>query len=142
MTKRKNESTKDYIERWRKQYSGLKPLHSKLINARISFTSEGFNHLIYSGGRRRPLRVIEDRLPYVSGITNVILDNPILQPPRKEIIEVYGKKREVVFYTFLNNVRSNQGKVLTVKVVVRKIGDNGDYIFQSVMKKRIKTKKP
>ena len=134
---RRGETTEQYIERWRREYKKLTPVYSKLINATINFNSEGFNHLIYENGHRRPLKVIQDRLPYIPHIHNVILNRPILGKPRIETLEVYGRKREVVFHAFLNNIQTKDGTI-TVKVVVRKVGDKGTFIFQSVMKKKIR----
>lgn len=140
MTKRKGETTEKYIERWRKEYKKLKPVYSKHINGTIRFSSEGFDHLIYkrSNGqsRRRSLKVIQDRLPYILHIKAVILNGPILMTPRVIKKKIYGSEREIVFHSFLNKISTKQGYI-TIRVVVRKIGDKGDFIFQSVMKTRI-----
>lgn len=136
MTRRRGETTEQYIERWRKEYSKLTPIYCKLINGTINFNSGGFNHLVYKNGRRRPLKVIEDRLPYIPHIPNVILARPILMKPRLQVIKIYGRKREVLCHSFFNRIQTKEGYI-TIKVVVRKVGDKGEFMFQSVMKKKI-----
>lgn len=140
MTKRKNETTEQYIKRWRKEYKKLTPIYSKLINATINFNSGGFDHLLYEHGKhKRPLKVIEDRLPLIPYIPSVILNRPILLHPRIEKIEVYGRVREVIFHAFLNRINTKNGEIY-IKVIVRKIGDKGSFTFQSVMKKKMRRK--
>jgi len=139
MIRRKNESTAEYIERWRIEYKKITPMYNGQINATVNFTSEGFNHLIFKHGRRRPLKVIESRLPYIKLIPFALSEGAVLGAVRVAEHTIYGKKRQVIFYPFVNTLHAKHEDI-TVKVIVKKVGNNGTFIFQSVMCTRLQKK--
>ncbi len=107
-------------------------------NKEIIFTSEGFNHLIYSDGRERKkdLQILKFNLFNLA--PDIISRSGTLQEYRKQFCK-YGKRKangffntkEMEFWGFVAIVKS-RNEYIKVKVVLRRVG-NGNIIFWSVM---------
>lgn len=124
-------STKSLVEKYRAKYERIKPTYSRAIGEKVFFNVFGFKHLIFKGKHRREAKVIFDRLVLVPLIVPVInkCEEEIEIRIRRETIE--GKKTKVTYYALESYVGKEN---VRVRVVTRKIGENGKHYFQSVMK--------
>jgi hypothetical protein len=121
----------DFIDKYRELYKKNRPLLSPALKQEIHFNSEGFNHLLFKGGKKRTDKAIINRLPLVPLAIPVIKNckKTLEIRSRKETIK--GKDVSVKYYS----LEANVGKSSTrVRVVIRKIGKNGNYNFFSIMK--------
>ena len=123
--------TSEVIEKYRAEYSKLKPIQSKAIGEMVYFNVTGFKHLIYKGKHRREAKVIFNRLVLIPLIAPVIKNCTEEKEIRirKEIID--GKKISVTYYALEEFVGKDS---VRVRVVTRKVGKKGRHYFQSIMK--------
>lgn len=124
-------STQELTAKYKALYLALKPIHSQAIGADVNFNMPGFKHLIFKGKHRRPTRDIYNRLVLVPLIVPVIrnCDEVIETRIRREFID--GKKVRVTYHALEAHVGKDKARV---RVVTRKVGDAGQYYFQSIMK--------
>jgi hypothetical protein len=123
--------TSEVIEKYKTEYSKLKPVHSKAIGEKVYFNITGFKHLIYKGRHRRETKVILNRLvliPLIAPVINNCTEEQEIRI-RKEIID--GKKASVTYYALEAFVGKDS---VRVRVVTRKVGKKGKHHFQSIMK--------
>lgn len=123
--------TKDLIAKYRAEYKKLKPIHSKAIGEKVYFNMPGFKHLIFKGKHRRETAAIFNRLVLVPLIAPVIHNchEEVEIRIRNEMID--GKKVRVTYYALEAHVGKDS---VRVRVVTRKVGDEGKHYFQSIMK--------
>lgn len=123
--------TKDLIAKYRVEYRKLKPIYSNAIGEKVFFNMFGFKHLIFKGKHRRETAVILNRLvliPLIAPVVRNCIEETEIRI-RKEIID--GKKVRVTYYA----LEAHVGKAsVRVRVITRKVGKNGRYFFQSIMK--------
>jgi hypothetical protein len=119
------------VAKYKRLYNGIKPINSKALNAKIYFNMPGFKHLIFKNKHRRDNNTIYKRLVLIPLIAPVIhnCDEPVEIRKRPEIIN--GKKIWVEYNALESKVGKSDARV---RVVTRKIGDNGQHYFQSIMK--------
>jgi hypothetical protein len=119
------------IAKYRRLYSSIKPTYSEAIGTKVYFNMLGFKHLIFKNKHRRDNNSIYERLILIPLVVPVIhnCDEPVEIRKRPEIID--GKKVWVEY----NALEAKVGKSNTrVRVVTRKVGENGQHYFQSIMK--------
>jgi hypothetical protein len=123
--------TTDFIQKYKIEYSKLKPIHSEAIGDKIYFNISGFKHLIFKGKHRRENKVIFNRLVLIPLIVPVISNCSEEKEIRirKEMVE--GKKVAVTYYALEAFVGKDS---VRVRVVTRKVGVKGKHYFQSIMK--------
>jgi hypothetical protein len=123
--------TKEYVDKYRAIFIGLKPIHSPAIGEKVYFNMPGFKHLIFKGGHRRETKAILNRLVLIPLISPVIhnCEEEVEIRIRKENID--GKKIKVTYYALEAHVGKDS---VRVRVIVRKVGEKGKYYFQSIMK--------
>ena len=112
-------------------YKTFRPVYCAALKTRVNFNSEGFNHLIFKGGKKRTDRVIVNRLPILLLAVPVIkkCSKTIETRVREETIK--GKLVKTTYYALEANVGKSNTRV---RVVVRRIGTGGGYNFFSIMK--------
>ncbi len=120
------------------EFKKLAPLYCPILSEEVSFTSEGFMHLIYESNRA-PRKISEQYLklkcfthvPYVIAHCRQVSDTRVVR--RK----IKGKWKETVRYQLVCETESG----VEIRVILEKIG-NGKLHFLSVMphKKRSRTK--
>ncbi|MBQ3296749.1 hypothetical protein IJH01_01285 [Candidatus Saccharibacteria bacterium] len=119
------------INKYKSSYKKFKPIYSPALNQDIQFSMPGFKHLIFKGKHRRPNKVIYSRMVLIPLIKPVIRKCNEITEIRNTTETIKGKRLKVQYYA----LEARVGKSSTrVRVVVKKIGKNGEYYFQSVMK--------
>ena len=126
-------ATKEYIKRFSKEYKLLKSTYCKELNERVIFTSEGFNHLIFTHGHKRPLKEIYFRLSLIKYISEIIKNGNHLE--RIKIKREYFYKKETITKYFAICKTINDKNSMKLKVILRKRGNDGEWIFLSIMGK-------
>lgn len=123
--------TRDIIARYRAEYARLRAVHSNAIDDKVYFNAPGFKHLIFKGGHRRDTKSMLNRLVLIPLIIPVIrnCDEEVEIRVRREVID--GKKVRVTYYALEAHVGKDS---VRVRVVTRKVGENGKHYFQSIMK--------
>jgi hypothetical protein len=121
----------DFIAKYRELYKKQRPVISPALKQEIKFNAEGFNHLLFKGGKKRADKAVINRLPLVP------LAVPVIKTCRKTLEirsrrqTIKGKTVSVKYYS----LEANVGKSSTrVRVVIRKVGRAGNYNFYSIMK--------
>lgn len=124
-------SIKSLIEKYRTQYKKITPIYSKAIGEKVYFGMASFKHLIFKGKHRRETKTIVNRLVLVPLIFPVInnCEEEIEIRIRREIID--GKKIKVTYYALESYVGKDNARV---RVITRKVGEDGKHYFQSIMK--------
>ncbi|HSX42416.1 MAG TPA: hypothetical protein VLE93_03665 [Candidatus Saccharimonadales bacterium] len=124
-------STGEFIRRYKTEFNQLKPVKCATIGEKVHFNMVGFKHLIYKGQHRRPTKVIFNRLVLIPLIIPTLKNAAeILETRiRKEVVD--GKKVEVMYHALEAKVGR---KSVHIRVVVRKIGQKGQFHFFSIMK--------
>ena len=119
------------ISKYEKSYKRFTPIYSQAINEEIYFNMAGFKHLIFKGKHRRPNKVIYSRMVLIPLIKPVIHNCQKETEIRQAIETIKGKELPVTYYA----LEARVGKSSTrVRVVIKKIGKNGKFYFQSIMK--------
>lgn len=123
--------TKDLIAKYRAEYKNLKPINSKAIGDKVYFNMPGFKHLVFKGKHRRDSAAMFNRLVLVPLIAPVIhnCEEEVEIRIRREVID--GKKVRVTYYALEALVGKDS---VRVRVVTRKVGENGKHYFMSIMK--------
>ena len=119
----------------RNWYKSIKKIYCPVLKQDVFFTSKGFHHLIYPGGKMRPIKEQMYKLGLLPLAIPVIKNAKKIYKYEKSFIENLGK--EVGFWILKETV--GQQKTLT-KVILRKVG-TGKIIFFSIMKINGKKKK-
>jgi hypothetical protein len=129
--RRESNSTGNFIKKYKAQFNRLKTVKCAVIGEKVHFNMVGFKHLIYKGQHRRPTKVIFNRLVLIPLIIPTLKNaSEILETRiRKETID--GKKIEVTYHALEAKVGQ---KSVHIRVVVRKVGQKGQFHFFSVMK--------
>ena len=124
-------SISQIIAKYENAYKRFTPTHSPAIGEDIYFNMSGFKHLIFKGKHRRPNKIIYSRMVLIPLIKPVIHSCQKEVEIRHAIEDVKGKPLSVTYYA----LEARVGKSSTrVRVVVKKIGKNGKFYFQSIMK--------
>lgn len=119
------------ISKYKAEYQNLRPVYSKAVGDKVYFNMPGFKHLIFKGSHRRDAKTIFSRMVLIPLIVPVIrnCDEEVEIRIRRESIG--GKRVRVTYYALEAYVGKSNARV---RVVTRKIGDNGKHYFMSVMK--------
>lgn len=128
------ESIKEYIERHRKIYQSLNDVHCPSLKDTVCFTSEGFNHLLFKNGHRRPNKVIKYRLPLIKLIIPTLLKCKNVSKTTVSD-EMYKGKLVTAMYFELAHVVGKKCPA-KIKVIVKRRGKLGKLVFLSVMKQK------
>jgi len=128
-------SINELVERYRAIYRSINPIFSPAIGANINFPSEGFMHLVFKRGHRRPNSVILNRLPQVPLIVPVIMNCLDVSETRTRTeTKKDGRQVDVTYYALEARVGQPRRHPPKVRVVIRKENGSPNYNFQSVMK--------
>lgn len=124
-------TTEEMIIYYRSIYSGISPIYSKAIQDTIYFSMSGFKHLVYKGKHRRTNAALRGRLVLIPLIIPVIKECKEEQEIRIRRERIDGKNVRVTYYA----LEAHVGKAnALVRVVTRKVGEEGKHYFHSVMK--------
>ena len=121
----------EIIDRYKITYQKFKPTFSAALNDKVFFNMAGFKHLVFKNKHRRTNKVIYSRMVLIPLIRPVIrkCKHETETRVRNEIID--GKEVKVTYKA----LEAKVGKSATrVRVVVKKVGQKGNYYFQSIMK--------
>lgn len=119
------------IKKYKNSYQKFTPVYSSAIGDDVYFNMSGFKHLIYKNNRRRPNSIIYSRLVLIPLIKPVIHACEETTETRTGVEDVKGEPLKVEYRALEARVGKSSARV---RVVVKKIGKNGKYYFQSVMK--------
>lgn len=121
----------ELVRKYKNDYRALKPVFSPAIGDKVYFNMPGFKHLIFKAGHRRTNKVIFSRLVLIPLIIPVIknCNEEIEIRIRREIID--KKKIKVTYYALEARVGKDS---VRVRVITRKVGEEGKHYFQSIMK--------
>ena len=120
-----------------KFYSEIGGVFSPAFNQSINFNSEGFNHIIFKSHRterERPSQILRFKLlPLAVKLIKTSTTYQEFEETLKEFeIESYGKKsrksKPVKYWGIIAIVDGRK-----IKVIIRKIGDNGTMHFWSIV---------
>lgn len=121
----------------RRYYSSIGSLKSPVLNKFILFKSEGFNHIIYKNSnneRERKSQILRFKLlPLAKKLIEISTTYQEFEETIQEFVVKEKKKKvkksKIVKYWGL--IAIIEGR--KIKVILRKIGDNGDIHFWSVI---------
>lgn len=126
----------DIIQEYRKRYDSIGRVRCNILNADIYFMSEGKNHLIYKGNRKK--RSIEEQRYKLRLF-------PLVIPVIKNSTEIKSwrfsnetTRSDIQHYALVAKVGKQS---VDVRVIIKRTGD-GQFNFHSVMLNNPKTKKP
>jgi hypothetical protein len=117
-------------------YRGTGKIHSPFLNQDVYFTSEGFNHIIFTNSRserERSSQVLRFKLlPLAVKLIKISTTYQEFEETLKEFnVRSYKKKvsktRPVKYWGVIAIIDGRK-----IKVILRKIGDNGNVHFWSV----------
>lgn len=126
---------KDLLRKRRNWYKNIKKIYCPVLKQDVFFTSKGFHHLIYPGGKMRPIKEQMYKLGLLPLAIPVIKNAKKIYKYEKSFIKDLGKEAE--FWILRETV--GRQKTLT-KVILRRVG-TGNIIFLSIMKKSDKRKR-
>jgi hypothetical protein len=121
----------EYIVRYREIYKKNRPVTSPALKQEIYFNSEGFNHLLFKNGKKRTDKTIMNRLPLIPLAVPVIKNCKETAEVRSRKEKIKGNAVSVKYYALEANVGKSNTRV---RVIIRKIGQKGNYNFHSIMK--------
>ena len=120
-----------------KFYSGIGRVASPALNEHIHFTAEGFNHLVFKGShseRERPSQVLRFKLlPLAVKLVGLSTTYQEFEETIKEFdVKSYKKRiRQSKRVRYWGIIAIIEGR--KIKIIVRKIGDNGLMHFWSIV---------
>ncbi|MBS1982828.1 MAG: hypothetical protein JST16_01545 [Bdellovibrionales bacterium] len=120
-----------------KLYHGIGPVFSPALHELVHFTAEGFNHLIYKNARserEKPSQMLRFKLlPLAAKLVALSTTYQEIEDTVREFDVKQHKKRvrksKIVRYWGIIAIIDGR----KIKVIVRKIGDNGTAHFWSVV---------
>ena len=118
-------------------YHNIKPIHSPALNEIVYFTAEGFNHLVYKGASRERERSTQImRFKLLARAAKLVERSTTYQEYEETIkqFEVKSHKKKIwkpkpVKYWGIIAIIDGR----KIKVILRKIGDNGRLHFWSIV---------
>lgn len=110
-------------------------MYCKALGTEISFTSNGFNHLIYKGSHRRSISDIKNRLPLIKLAVPVLSKSTKIGEARVRGEVIKGRSVQST-YLVISKIVGRKNPT-NVKVVIKKTRNSLDWKFQSIMKTRI-----
>ena len=120
-----------------KFYTGTRPIQSPALDEYVHFTAEGFNHIVFKGSRRereRPSQILRFKLlPIAVRLIELSTTYQEYEVTLKEFeVKSYKKKirksKPVKYWGIIAIIDGRK-----VKVILRKIGDNGQLHFWSIV---------
>ena len=120
-----------------KLYQGAKPIFSPALNEYVYFTAEGFNHIMFKGSRterERPSQIMRFKLlPRALKLVEISTTYQEYEETIKEFeVKSYKKKvRKTKPVKYWGIIAITNGR--KIKVILRKIGDNGQLHFWSIV---------
>lgn len=129
-----DETMEQFVERYKQRYDTLRPVYCPALKDQVYFTAEGFNHLLFKKGHRRPNKQVKYRLPLISLVVPTLMQ---CKSSTKTIIvdEIYKGRLVTVIYFELTYLVGRKCPA-KIKVVVKKRGNLGQLFFFSVMKQK------
>lgn len=118
-------------------YHGIGRVYSPALHQEISFTAEGFNHLIYKNSRserERPSQMLRFKLlPLAAKLVGMSTTYQEVEDTVREFEVKQHKKRvrKTKAVRYWGIIAIIEGR--KIKVIIRKIGDNGLAHFWSVV---------
>lgn len=121
----------------RKFYISTRPIQSPALGEYVYFTAEGFNHIIFKGSRserERPSQILRFKLlPKAIKLIELSTTYQEYEETLKEFeVKSYKKKvrksKPVKYWGIIAIIDGRK-----VKVILRKIGDNGQLHFWSIV---------
>ena len=118
-------------------YNGIGKIFSPAFNQEIYFTAEGFNHIVFKGShseRERPSQILRFKLlPLAAKLvknstTYQEFEETLKEFEVKSFKKRIRKSRPVKYWGIIAIVDNRK-----IKVIIRKIGDNGTMHFWSVV---------
>jgi len=121
----------------RRFYNAVGGFFCPAFNQKICFTAEGFNHIIFKGDRRereRPSQILRFKLlPLALKLLKITTTYQEYEETLKEFeIKSFKKKARAIKYVrYWGIIAIIEGR--KIKVIIRKIGDNGAMHFWSIV---------
>jgi hypothetical protein len=118
-------------------FASLKPVHSPALNEVVFFNAEGFNHIVFKSSRHERERISQimrfKLLPRAVELVSLSTTYQEYEETLKEFLvkerKAKVKKSKKVQYWGLIAIIGNR----KIKVILRKIGDNGQLHFWSIV---------
>ena len=120
-----------------KFYASMRPIQSPALGEYVYFTAEGFNHIIFKGSRserERPSQILRFKLlAKVIKLIGLSTTYQEYEETLKEFeVKSYKKKvrksKSVKYWGIIAIIEGRK-----IKVILRKIGDNGQLHFWSIV---------
>src|SRR3989344_5224554 len=118
-------------------YNSIRKVFSPAFNQEICFNAEGFNHIIFKGARserERPSQILRFKLlPLALKLIKISTTYQEFEETLKEFeVKSYKKKmRKTMPVKYWGIIAIIDGR--KIKVIIRKVGDNGNYHFWSIV---------
>ncbi|MBI4225417.1 MAG: hypothetical protein HY617_03730 [Candidatus Sungbacteria bacterium] len=120
-----------------KFYSGIGIIRSPALNDSVHFTAEGFNHIIFKGSRserEKPSQILRFKLlPLAAKLIGLSTTHQEFEETIKEFeVKSYKKRvRQSKRVRYWGIIAIIEGR--KIKVIVRRIGENGALHFWSIV---------
>lgn len=120
-----------------KFYTSTRPIKSPALDEYVYFTAEGFNHIVFKGSRserERPSQILRFKLlPKAVKLIELSTTHQEYEETLKEFeVKSYKKKvrksKSVKYWGIIAIIDGRK-----IKVILRKIGDNGQLHFWSIV---------
>ena len=117
------------IKKQRKFYKKIGSIYCPILDAKVSFSSEGFNHLLYHS-YNRPRKLSEQfmKLKCLQYAPEVIKKCSLIAPARNIRKKKKGKWKKGIQYELVYSISKRK----KIRVIVEKLG-KGSHKFLSVM---------
>ena len=114
-------------------YNSIRKVFSPAFNQEICFNAEGFNHIIFKGARserERPSQILRFKLlSLAQKLVKISTTYQELEETLKEFrVKSYKKTKSVKYWGIIAIIDSRK-----IKVIIRKIGDDGMMHFWSIV---------
>lgn len=133
------EKFKELKQKVELEYGSIDHIYSPALKAPIFFTAEGLHHLRYDSSRaERGKRAQRNKFLYFKSAIEIIKKSNTIQEYRRRLMPVgkpdkSGLRRTKWVEWFAFFVVTSFSKPTRIKVVVRRVGVDGQYHFWSVM---------
>lgn len=126
-------------EKVESEYKSIGDIYSPALKAPVVFTAEGLHHLRYDGTRvERSKSAQKNKFLHFNSATQIIRKSTTIQEYRRKIMPVgkpdrSGLRKTQLVEWFAFFAVTNFSKPTRIKVIVRRMGAEGQYHFWSVM---------
>lgn len=119
------ENWKDFIKNEKEKYKKLGHIVCPAFNyEEVLFNHYGFDHILFKNGIPRPKYIVKERFGLLLYVSNIIKNIKKIESEEKRVRD----KLHAYFWTIKSSINGKK-----VRIIIRRLGDNGLLHFFSVM---------